>query len=78
MFAPIILALYGVGWSVSAALSERPWTRVLAVASFVSAIVVASLAQSMALTFLAYGFALIALAAIPGMVWMRLHRQAQA
>ena len=77
LFAPIILALYGIGWSVSAVMSERPWARAMAVGSFVSAVIVASLVKWPSLMFLAYGVALLALAALPGLIWMRLHRQAQ-
>jgi hypothetical protein len=78
LFASIILALYGVGWSVSAALSERPWNNVLAVGSFVGAVVVASLVKWPALMFVGYGVALVLLAGVPGAIWMRLSAKAQA
>lgn len=77
MFAPIILALYGVGWSVSATLSGRTFNKVLTVASFVASVGVAALVKSPALMFAGYGLALICLAAIPGVIWIRLHRQLQ-
>jgi hypothetical protein len=78
LFAPIILALYGVGWSISATLSERTFAKVMTVGAFVSAVVVASLVKWPALMFAAYGLALILLAAAPGVIWMRIRKQAQA
>jgi hypothetical protein len=77
-FASIILALYGVGWSVSAALSDRPWTKALAFGSFVAAVIVALLSSWPAMMMAAYGVALLLLAALPGAMWMRLRRQALA
>ena len=78
MFASIILALYGVGWSVSAVMSDRPSAKVLAIGSYVAAVVVASLVEWLPLMFVGYGVALLLLAALPGAISMRLHRQTQA
>jgi hypothetical protein len=77
LFAPIILALYGVGWSVSASLSDRLFAKVLSVGAFVSAPMVAALVKWPALMFAAYGVALLLLAAVPGVIWMRIRAQAQ-
>lgn len=77
LFAPIILALYGVGWSVSATLSERTFAKVMTVGSFASALIVASLVKWPVAMFTAYGVALILLAAVPGLIWMRIRAKAQ-
>ena len=77
LFAPIILALYGVGWSVSATLSDRTFAKVLAAGAFVAAVVVAFLVKWPAVMFTAYGVALILLAAVPGVIWMRIRAQAR-
>jgi hypothetical protein len=78
MFGPIILALYGVGWSVSATLSDRTFNKLLSVGSFAAALIVAALVKWPAVMFTVYGLALIFLAAVPGVVWMRIRKQAQA
>ena len=77
LFGPIILALDGVGWAVSATMSGRMFAKVLTVGAFGSAVIVAALIKRPALMFAAYGLALILLAAVPGVIWIRIRRQAQ-
>jgi hypothetical protein len=77
LFAPIILALYGVGWSISATLSDRLFAKVLAVGAFAGAVIVAALVKWPVAMFAAYGVALILLGALPGVIWMRIRKQAQ-
>lgn len=77
MFAPVILALYGLGWSVAASLSPKAWLKAAAGAAFVSAIATAWYAGE-AEQFLVYAAALVLTALIPGLVLMRRARAAQA
>lgn len=70
-FSPsIVLALYGAAWSVAAAMSRATWLKVVAVASFVGAVLIALLMGSLWI-WLAYAAALYLLALVPGLVLMR-------
>ena len=70
-FSPsIVLALYGAGWSVAAAVSRATWLKVVAVASFVGAVLMAALMGSLWI-WLGYAAALYLLALVPGLVLMR-------
>lgn len=70
MIAPFVLAVYGIGWMVSAAMSPSKWIYLVAWASFAAAILLGLLADSPDLL-LAYAAALVLLAALPGFVLMR-------
>lgn len=70
MIAPFVLAVYGIGWMVSAAMSPTKWIYAVAWASFAGAIVMGLLVDSPDLL-LAYAAALVLLAALPGFVLMR-------
>lgn len=70
-FSPsIVLALYGGAWSVAAAMSRSTWLRVVAVASFASAIGMALLMGN-SWAWLGYAAALYLLAMVPGLILMR-------
>lgn len=70
MIAPFVLAVYGVGWMVSAVMSPAKWIYLVAWASFAAAISMGFLVDSPDLL-LAYAAALILLAALPGLILMR-------
>jgi hypothetical protein len=70
MIAPFVLAVYGIGWMVSAAMSPAKWIYLVAWASFAAAIVMGLLVDSPDLL-LAYAVALLLLAALPGFILMR-------
>jgi hypothetical protein len=70
-FSPsIVLALYGAAWSVAAAVSRATWLKVVAVASFAAAILMAAIMGSTWI-WLGYAAALYLLAMVPGLVLMR-------
>lgn len=66
----VVLALYGAAWTVAASMSGRLWMRVVAIASYASAVAIGALAGSSAI-YLAYAAALILLAALPGVTLVR-------
>lgn len=70
MFPSIILALYGAGWSVAAAMARKSWLWLTAVGSYVAAVVVAWFCTS-ATIFLVYAAFLLLLAVLPGFMLMR-------
>jgi hypothetical protein len=71
MLAPsIVLTLYGVGWSVAAAVSQRRWIWWTAAGSFVGAVIMAY-ASDRPVVYLLYAVALVLLAAVPGLFLMR-------
>jgi len=70
LFPSVILALYGTGWAVSSAMSERRWMTWVAVGAWIGAPAVAFLAGS-AEQYLAYAAALILFAFVPGLAMMR-------
>ncbi len=75
MFPSIILALYGMAWSVAAAVSKVRWTGLAAVGSFAAAILAALFSGSPA-SFLLFAAALVALAIVPGLAMIRQGRAA--
>lgn len=70
IFPSLILALYGGGWSVAAAMSRKTWLWLTAIGSYVAAVVVAWFCTSPVI-FLAYAGALLLLAVLPGFLLMR-------
>lgn len=70
LFPVLILALYGAAWTVAADLSGQLWIRIVALASFAAAVIMALLATSSFLM-LAYAAALLLLAALPGYILLR-------
>lgn len=70
VFPSLILGLYGMGWSVAAAMSKKRWIWLTAVGSYAAALVVAWFAIE-PMVYLVYGTALLLLAALPGYVLMR-------
>ena len=77
-FMPFILAIYGSGWFVAAALTRARWLYLVAFGSFLAALVVAWFAAEGAAIFLVYAISLYALTAVPGLVLMRQARQVAA
>lgn len=69
-----VMVFYGLGWGVSAAMTRSPWLRGLAIASLVTAPVLA-LFVGHAELYLAYAVSLFALMAIPGWVLTRRARR---
>jgi hypothetical protein len=69
-FPVLILALYGAAWSVAADFSRKGWIRVVALASFVGAVVMGLMATS-SMQMLAYAAALLLLAFVPGLLLLR-------
>jgi hypothetical protein len=70
IFPSLVLALYGGGWSVAAAMARKAWLWATAVGSYVAAVVVAWFCDS-ATIFLVYAGALMLLAVLPGFMLMR-------
>lgn len=70
VFPSLILALYGLGWSVAAAMSKKGWIWGVAIGSYASALLAAWFATT-PMVFLIYAGALILLASLPGYVLMR-------
>lgn len=70
IFPPLILGLYGMGWSVAAAMTRKRWIWMTAVGSYAGALIVAWLAVDPAV-YLVYSAALLLLMALPGFVLMR-------
>ena len=66
----LIIVFYGLGWGVSAAMVRSARLMGLAIASFVSAVVLAAMTGSDA-QFLVYALALFLLMALPGFLLMR-------
>jgi len=70
MFPPMILSLYGGGWLIAEALSDRKWLRWVGIASLVAAVGSVWLIGTPE-QWLAYGVALVLLAAVPGYMLAR-------
>jgi hypothetical protein len=70
IFPSLILALYGCGWSVAAAMARKRWLWLTAIGSYVGAVVVAWFCTSPVI-FLVYAGALLLLAVLPGFMLMR-------
>lgn len=70
LFPSIIMAFYGLGWMVAAAMSETKWLRTVSIASFVAAVVVA-LAPDARSGYPVMAAALYLLMALPGWLLTR-------
>lgn len=70
LFPSAILALYGLGWSVSASMSGQKWLHAVAIGAFAGAPMVAWFAGRPE-QYLAYAAALFLLMSVPGMLLMR-------
>jgi hypothetical protein len=70
IFPSLILALYGGGWSVAAAMSRKTWLWVTAIGAYVASVLVAWFCDSPVI-FLLYAGALLLLAVLPGFMLMR-------
>lgn len=66
----IIMAFYGIGWAVTAAMLKQRWLWLLAIGTFVAAPALAYLSGS-TVQYLAYAAALYGLVALPGYLFMR-------
>ncbi|HEY2176938.1 MAG TPA: hypothetical protein VGH15_00020 [Caulobacteraceae bacterium] len=75
MLPSIILALYGLCWSVAANVTRAGWVRAAAIGSYVGAVVMAALCRDHAL-YLAFAGALVLLAVAPGAALVRQARAA--
>jgi hypothetical protein len=70
LFPSIIMALYGLGWMVAATMSETKWLRTVSIASFITAIPIALVADTKAGYFMVAA-ALYLLMALPGWLLTR-------
>jgi len=70
LFPSIVMALYGLGWMVAAAMSETKWLRAVSIASFVAAVVIA-LAGGATAIYPVTAAALYLLMALPGWLLTR-------
>ena len=70
LFPSMILALYGLGWSVSAGMSGQKWLHGVAIGAFAGAPALAWFAGQPE-QYLAYAAALFLLMCVPGMLLMR-------
>ena len=75
MLPSVILAMYGLCWSMAASLTGTRWIWAAAIGSYAGAVIVAILCRETVL-YLVYAGALIALAAIPGYILVRAARAA--
>jgi hypothetical protein len=66
----MVLALYGVGWMATAAVSKARWTRAIAALSFLFAIACGALAGNPNLALL-FAVAILALLALPGFLLIK-------
>lgn len=74
--APVILGLYGAGWSVAALATNSRGLMAVALGAFGMALVLAWFAVDATLVYLIYALSLYLLAALPGFVLMRQARRA--
>lgn len=70
----VVLAVYGIGWWVAAAVSRQAWMKGLVAASYLSMLVVGA-AIGTPYVWLAYALALFACAVLPGLKLTRLARE---
>ncbi|MFA7262525.1 MAG: hypothetical protein WC068_05840 [Caulobacter sp.] len=70
IFPPLILGLYGMGWSVAAAMTGKRWIWMTAIGSYAGALLVAWLSVD-PIVYLVYSVALLLLMALPGFILMR-------
>lgn len=73
VIAPVILVMYGMGWWISAKVSEQSWLKIISSGCFLFAPVTALMAGR-AEQMLVYAAALLLFAAVPGFVIMRAAR----
>jgi hypothetical protein len=69
-YPAVIMALYGVGWSVTAASSNERWTLGVAILCFLFAIAAGALAGNVNMLLL-FAAALLVLMAIPGVILIK-------
>jgi hypothetical protein len=70
LFPSIVMALYGLGWMVAAAMSETKWLRAVSIASFLAAILIA-VAIEMTAGYVVMAAFLYLLVALPGWLLTR-------
>lgn len=70
IFPPMILGLYGMGWSVAAAMSRKRWLWMTAFGSYAASLLVAWLSVD-PIVYLVYASALLLLMALPGYILLR-------
>jgi hypothetical protein len=70
MLPSVILAMYGLCWSVAASLTRTRWIWIAAVGSYAGAALVAAMSGDKSL-YLVYAGALFCLATVPGYILMR-------
>jgi hypothetical protein len=70
LFPSIVMAFYGLGWMVAAAMSETKWLRAVSIASFIAAVLIA-LTPDAKSGFLVTSAALFLLMALPGWLLTR-------
>lgn len=70
IFPSLILAMYGSGWAVSAAMSDQKWLWAPAIGGWMAAPLIAQFAGRPEM-WLVYGAGIILLALVPGVVLMR-------
>lgn len=71
LFAPVLFALYGAGWLLSAAMTRLAWMKGVGYASFALALGVAATAHQVTLATCLNVAGLFLLVALPGFVLMR-------
>jgi hypothetical protein len=70
LFPSIVLSLYGLGWLVAATVSKKRWILVVAIGSYLAAMILAAVSITPAVMLYFTG-ALMLLAVVPGVALMR-------
>lgn len=70
LFPSLIFALYGVGWAVSATMSDKKWLWLLAIGAWIAAPAIALLTGQPE-QYLAYAAGLLLLTVVPGIAMVR-------
>jgi hypothetical protein len=70
LFPSLIFALYGAGWAVSAAMSDKKWLWWLAIGAWIAAPAIALLTGEPE-QYLAYAAGLLLLTTVPGLIMVR-------
>lgn len=70
LFPPLIFALYGAGWAVSATMSDKKWLWWLAIGAWIATPMIALLTGEPE-QYLAYAAGLLLLTVLPGVVMVR-------
>ncbi|MGH7022945.1 MAG: hypothetical protein ACREEB_05040 [Caulobacteraceae bacterium] len=70
MLPSVVLAIYGLCWTVAAEATRKTWVRAAAIGSFVGAVIVAAMPGEKA-DYLVFALALALLAVLPGAVLVR-------